>query len=216
MSSIETPQAPVRHDEEWANALTHGGAALASVIGAVVMARAAAGQTLMTTFCCMVFIASALAVFVASTLSHFLIYQPRLLNHLRAWDQGLIYVMISATYTPLIWRYSDESIRAPLLVAIWIAALAGFYSKVFAQFRVNSTGPISYLLLGWLPSFGLIGSVPGGLAWWMIAGGMLYCVGIAFLMNDHKRKYMHAAWHFFVMLAATCHFLAVYQYVALQ
>lgn len=214
MKKKDNSPAPLLHDEEWANALIHAGGALAAVFGAVIMARAAVGQPLMTTFCCLVFVASAAAVFVASALSHHLIHEPRLLLRLRAWDQGLIYVMISGTYTPLIWRFAEDAVRTPLLIAIWIAAAAGLYSKVISLHRVNSMSPVSYLLLGWLPALGLIGNVPWGLFGWMLAGGLLYIVGISLLLNDRKRKYFHAAWHVFVLLAATCHFLAVYQYVA--
>lgn len=214
MKKIEDLQAPLLHDEEWANALIHAGGALAAVLGAVIMARAADGQPVMTTFCCLVFVASAAAVFVASALSHHLIHDPRLLLRLRAWDQGLIYVMISGTYTPLIWRFSEDPVRVPLLIAIWIAAAVGFYSKVISLHRVNSMNPISYLLLGWLPALGLIGNVPWGLFGWMLAGGMIYVLGVSLLLNDKKLKYLHAAWHVCVILAASCHYLAVYQYVA--
>ncbi len=209
-------QAPIRHGEEWANTLTHASGAIAAIVGAFIMARAAADQPPMTAFCCMVFVVSALAVFVASSLSHHLIGNPRMLRLLRAWDQGLIYVMISGTYTPFVWRYAEEPVRTPLLIAIWIAAVAGLCSKVVVKYRVNATGTLSYLLLGWLPSFGLIGSVPTGLAAWMVAGGLIYCAGIAFLVNDEKVKYLHTIWHFCTLLAATCHYLGVYQYVALR
>lgn len=214
MLHSKEPHAPLLHDEEWANALIHGAGAILGVFGAVVMARAAVGQTLMTTFCCLVFVSSSVAVFVASALSHHWIHQPKLLKRLRAWDQGLIYVMISGTYTPLIWRFAEDPVRILLLVVIWLAAAIGFHSKVVLQYRINSIGTISYLLLGWLPSFGLIGKVPTGLLLWMLAGGIVYVVGITLLLNDRKVKYLHAAWHCCVILAATCHYLGVYQYVA--
>ena len=164
----------------------------------------------------MIFIASAFAVFVASTLSHHLIHNPVTLHRLRAWDQGLIYVMISGTYTPLIWRFADDSWRMWVLVAIWLAAAAGFYSKVFVKHRGNSMSPLTYLLLGWLPAWWLVGVVSLGLFLWMLAGGLLYIFGISLLINDRKRKYLHAAWHVCVVIAASCHFLAVYQYVAIR
>jgi len=214
MLDYEEPDAPLLHDEEWANALIHAAGALLGVFGAVIMARAAVGQTVFTTFCCLVFVTSAIAVFVASALSHHWIHQPVVLKRLRAWDQGLIYVMISGTYTPLIWRFAEDPVRILLLVAIWLAAAIGFHTKVFLEYRVNTTGTVSYLLLGWLPSLGLIGKVPMGLLFWMIAGGVVYVVGVSLLLNDRKLKYLHAAWHVCVLLAATCHYLGVYQYVA--
>jgi len=212
---VEVHSAPLLPDEEWANALTHGSAALVWMFGAVLMARAAAsGQPLMTTLCCLVFVLSAVSVFSASALSHHLLHCPRLLNRLRAWDQGLIYVMISGTYTPLIWQFASESVRTPLLIGIWIAAAVGFHSKVFAEHRVNGIGTITYLLLGWVPALGLVGKVPGIVLFWMAAGGVIYTLGVVLLMNDKRLKYMHAGWHLCVVVAASCHFWAIYRYVA--
>ena len=212
---VETHSAPLLLEEEWANALTHASAALFGMFGAVLMVRAAAaGQPLMTILCCLVFVLSAVSVFSASALSHHLLHCPRLLHRLRAWDQGLIYVMISGTYTPLIWQFSSQSVRTPLLIGIWVAAAVGFHSKVFAEHRVNGIGTISYLLLGWVPALGLVGKVPGAVLFWMGAGGVIYTLGVVLLLNDKRLKYMHAMWHLCVVAAASCHFWAIYRYVA--
>jgi len=212
---VEPHAAPLLLDEEWANALTHASAALFWMFGAVLMARAAAaGQPLMTILCCLVFVLSAVAVFSASALSHHLLHCPQLLHRLRAWDQGLIYVMISGTYTPLIWQFASPSTRTPLLVGIWVAAAIGFHSKVFAEHRINGIGTITYLLLGWVPALGLVGKVPGAVLFWRAAGGVIYTLGVVLLMNDKRLKYMHAGWHLCVVVAASCHFWAIYRYVA--
>jgi hemolysin III len=47
----------------------------------------------------------------------------------------------------------------------------------------------------------------------MLAGGVLYTVGVLFLMNDRKFPYLHAIWHLFVMLAAAFHYYAILRYV---
>jgi len=211
---LEPHTAPLLLEEEWANALTHASAALVWMFGAVLMARAAISQSLATTLFCLVFVLSAVSVFSASALSHHLLHCPRLLNRLRAWDQGLIYAMISGTYTPLIWQFASPSVRAPLLVAIWVAAAIGFHSKVFASHRINGIGTITYLLLGWVPALGLIGKVPGAVLFWMTAGGLIYTFGVVLLMNDKRIKYLHAGWHVCVVVAASCHFWAIYRYVA--
>ena len=179
------------------------------------MLWAAAEQPLMTTLCCLVFVFSAVSVFTASALSHHWIDDPSLLRRLRAWDQGLIYVMISGTYTPLVWRFADDAIRAPLLLGIWLAAAVGFHSKVIAEHRVNGIGTITYLLLGWVPALGLVTRVPGAVLFWMACGGVIYTIGVAFLVNDSRIRYFHALWHLCVIIAAGCHFWAIYRYVAL-
>jgi hemolysin III len=157
---------------------------------------------------CGIYVASVFATFFFSTMSHIVRRQP-LLNTMRAWDQAMIYAMISGTYTPIVYQYATDSVQIPLLVAIWIAAIAGILGKVAIRHRINSTGTYSYLLLGWFPAIPLIGHVPSELAWWMFVGGVLYTIGVLFLMHDSKLRYLHALWHISVMTAATCHFLGI-------
>lgn len=206
--------APIRHDQEWANALTHTFAAIAGLLGAILMGITTSDQSLAKTIACLAFVGSAIAVFVASALSHYFIYDAVVIKRLRAWDQGLIYVMITGTYTPLVYQFASPSLRATVLVLIWVAAIAGFYSKVIAEHRVNGIGTFSYLALGWLPALFLVGRVPTPVLFWMATGGVLYTVGVAVLMNDHRVRYLHAVWHLLVMAAASCHYWAIYCYVA--
>ncbi len=204
--------APVQPDQEWANALTHGIAAVgALVLGIHLVLAALPGEPGLAT-ACVAYVASVFGTFFFSTMSHVVRRQP-LLNTMRAYDQAMIYMMISGTYTPIIFRYAEESHRGTLLWAIWIAAWAGFLKKVALRYRVNATGTYTYLLLGWLPSIPLASHVPSILVKWMLAGGVLYTVGVLFLMNDRKFPYLHAAWHLFVMLAAAFHYYAILRYV---
>lgn len=209
---VEAQEAPLQPDQEWANAITHGiGAAGALIVGAI-MISVAWGKDVGLAIACAAYIASAFGTFLCSTLSHAILRQP-LLNTFRAWDQAMIYAMISGTYTPIIYMYASDSVRAPLLAAIWIAAGVGFMTKVGLKHRVNSSGTISYLMLGWMPSIPLVTRVPGELAFGMLLGGVIYSIGVLFLINDSKVRYMHAAWHVSVMLAAICHFNVIFRYV---
>ena len=209
--------APVRVDEEWANALTHGFASLTAILGMWVLITEASsasdgGFTSGLVLACAAYMISVIGTFVSSTLSHLILKQP-LLDSLRAWDQAMIYTMISGTYTPIIFRFAPEQTRTWLLTAIWMAAGIGFFGKIFLKHRVNSIGTVSYLLLGWLPAIPMAGHVPSPLVWSMLIGGMLYSLGVILLMNDNKRPYLHAGWHLFVMMAATTHFLGILWFV---
>jgi hemolysin III len=125
----------------------------------------------------------------------------------------MIYAMISGTYTPIAYYFAPPDIRLPLLCAIWIAAGLGFLGKVAFRHRVNSIGTITYLLLGWLPAIPLAGHVPTPLIWCMFVGGILYTIGVVFLVNDAKIKYLHALWHLSVISAAACHYFGILYYV---
>ena len=210
----QVDQPPLQPDQEWVNALTHAIASVGAIVLGVYLVSVALPTSGGMAIACAAYGASALGTFLFSTLSHLVRRQP-LLNHMRAWDQAMIYTMISGTYTPIVYRYATESVQTPLLVAIWVAAATGFVFKVAMQHRINSIGTVSYLLLGWLPAIPLVSQVPGGLAWWMVGGGIFYTIGVVFLVNDRKLRYMHAVWHLFVMTAATCHYLGILWHVVL-
>ncbi|WP_372721610.1 hemolysin III family protein [Novipirellula sp.] len=209
--TLDIGDAPVKLDEEWANALTHGIAALVSTIAAAFLVRAALDISQGAAIAAAAYMASVIGTFVSSTLSHLIFRQP-MLDNLRAWDQAMIYTMISGTYTPIIYAHAPDGVRDPLLIAIWVAAAVGFFGKVLLRHRVNSIGTISYLLLGWLPAIPLAGYVPAPLVSLMITGGVLYSMGVVLLINDSRIKYLHAGWHLFVMMAATSHFLGIWWY----
>ncbi len=210
-------KAPDRSGQEWANAWTHGLAAAAGVVGAAAMIWHTERRPLGTTLSCLAFVIPAIAVFVASTLSHIYVNDTKLLKRFRAWDQGLIYAMISGTYTPLVYHFANSNARDWILIAIWIAAAIGFYSKVFVKHRVNSIGTATYIALGWLPALALVGRIPGIVLAWISLGGVIYTVGaVVVLKNDHRVRYLHALWHLFVVAAAGCHYWAIFRYVVYE
>ncbi len=204
---------PWQAGQEWANALTHGLAAIGTIVVAIPLLAATQSAGMM--LACGAYMASVFGTFTCSTLSHLVRPSP-LLIRLRSWDQAVIYTMISGTYTPLIYQFADDSVRPWLLAAIWIAAGYGFLNKVALKHRVNSISTVTYLLLGWLPSIPLIGRVPSSVVMGMFIGGTLYTVGVGFLVNDHKVRYMHVMWHLLVIMAALAHYWTIYRYVVLQ
>jgi hemolysin III len=215
--AVTKDEAPWQADQEWANAMTHGFAVIASVILAAVLLIQAGdldgGNQLARRsgmmIACAAYMAAVIGTFTFSTLSH-VVRPSELLNKLRAWDQAMIYTMISGTYTPIIYRFADDSTRTWLLTAIWIAAAVGFLGKVAFRHRINSISTISYLALGWLPAIPLAGHVPRTVVAWMMVGGVLYTIGVVCLMNDSKVRYLHAVWHLFVMSAALAHYWTIY------
>ncbi|OYP35212.1 PAQR family membrane homeostasis protein TrhA [Rhodopirellula sp. MGV] len=214
MDENESPHgnAPVRHGEEWANALTHGLATIAAAILGGLLIYKASGIGKGMAIACLAYTVSVVATFTSSTLSHAIFRQP-LLDRLRAWDQAMIYAMIAGTYTPIIWRHAPTAISIPLLSAVWIAAFAGIAMKLFAQHRINNVATVGYLLLGWLPSIPLYPYVPAAVGQGMLLGGTLYSIGVAVLMQDHRGHYLHSVWHLIVMSAALAHFLTIQWYV---
>jgi len=68
-----------------------------------------------------------------------------------------------------------------------------------------------YLVMGWLAVVAaapLIRSMPTGGLVLLVAGGLCYTGGVAFLAW-RKLKYNHAIWHLLVLVGSMCHTLAM-------
>lgn len=124
--------------------------------------------------------------------------------------------MIAGTFTPLACGFMDGWRLNALLGLVWLAAVSGFYSKVFGKHRIDNVTTASYVLLGWIPSMILLFYVPMGCFVLMALGGVLYTVGTLFLQNDHRHWSFHPIWHGMVVLASMSHYAAAVAYPVLR
>ena len=90
-----------------------------------------------------------------------------------------------------------------------------------AMCAIRLTHPVlstaAYLGLGWLSVFilkPLVGTMPTEALALIVSGGVLYTLGAIVFHLDERVRYAHFVWHMFVLAASSCHFLAVYRYVA--
>jgi len=202
--------------DELVNAATHALGLVLAIVGALVMADGvlAAGDAWLS-IGCGVYLASLVTVYAMSTLSH--CAMPRRWKSLfRRLDQGFIYLLIVATYTPFSLAYLRDGWWWLLLAAMWCVALAGFAAKVFFAHRVEVVSVVSYLVLGWMPMLAvpaLLQSIPAGALWSMLAGGVCYTAGTLFLAFDERVRHFHAVWHLCVIAGSACHFLGILVFV---
>lgn len=203
---------PIQPDQEWANAWTHGLSAALWVGLAVWLVQQAAHLSTGLGIACGAYTATVIGTFVFSTLSHVFLKQPKL-DYFRAWDQAMIYLMIIGTYTPITYQYAPDGYRTILLIAMWVPAIWGWYNKAIRQYRIHSISTVTYLLLGWLPAVPLYGQVPLELGLAMLGGGVVYSVGVIFLINDRKVRYFHTVWHLMVLAASLTHLWGISEYV---
>jgi hemolysin III len=203
---------PIQPEQEWANALTHGIAAIAWTILSAWLVIRASHVSPGLAIACAAYGASVVGTFTCSTLSHVFLERP-LLDRYRAWDQAMIYLMIIGTYTPITYQFAAPENRLWLLTAMWGFALWGFAKKAFLNHRIHSISTVTYLLLGWLPAIPLYGRVNMDLFLYVLAGGVIYSLGVLFLINDRRVKYFHAVWHLMVMAASILHLFGIMWYV---
>lgn len=160
-----------------------------------------------------VYVDCLLIMFANSTLYHSMPYDTPWKTITRRLDHISISLAIAGTYTPVcIWLNTPLSYW--LLAAEWILAVAVIILKIFSKKSRPFLSNSLYLLMGWLVIF-FLPELFSRLGWpfflWMLAGGILYTIGVYFY-SIHK-KYYHVIWHLFIDLAFTCHFIAIVLYL---
>lgn len=203
--------------EEIANCLTHGGGLLLAVVGAVILVTTVTKDASVAfRIGCWVYALALIALYGASTLSH-LFKNPERRHFFRTLDQGVIFLFIASTFTPLALAYIDGPMRWVLIAGTWGAALFGFCSKMFWRHRIESTAIMHYLAMGWLPVLAcipILQKMPAEGLFWFVAGGVCYTVGTIFLTLDSRVPYFHAVWHVLVIAGSFCHFLVIVAWAA--
>lgn len=132
---------------------------------------------------------------------------------LRRIDHSIIYFFIAGTYTPFVAHHNFRS--TILLAGVWIAAVIGGLLKTMLPGRFDRLAIGLYLVLGWsgVAAYGTVfASLPTLSVWLLATGGALYSTGVIFHVWEDLR-FQNAVWHVFVLLAAICHYAAVFSYV---
>ena len=129
----------------------------------------------------------------------------------RRLDHAAIFVMIAGTYTPFLIVKMGNTWGIALLLYVWLVAFLGMIVKLLSVRRLERLSVILYLFLGWtilaaMPP--LVDAVPLPAIVLLVAGGLLYSVGVVFYLWE-RLLYQQAIWHGFVVAAAACHYVAV-------
>ena len=205
----------MRIDERF-NAVSHSvgaGLALAGLVALV--ARAATRGDAWSIAACSVYGATLLVLYTSSSLYHSLGGRPKAI--LAKLDHSAIHLLIAGTYTP----FTLVTLRGPrgvsILAAVWALATAGILYEVLVSRRRRLVAVALYVGMGWLALL-LIGPLsralpPPALAL-VIAGGLLYTLGVPFYALDKRLRFGHGVFHLFVLGGSAAHFAAVYGWVA--
>jgi hemolysin III len=130
---------------------------------------------------------------------------------LRRFDHSAIYVLIAATYTPIIMQMKDSIFAVALLIGVWCVAAVGIMIKLVWPGRFDRLAVGLFLAMGWSGFMiydTVVASLPTLTLWFIAAGGLLYSLGIIFHAWQRLR-FQNAIWHSFVLLGAACHYTAV-------
>ena len=196
---------------EWFNTISHLVGATLALVGATVLVTLAALEGNVSSVASVtVYGVTLVCVYLASTLYHGV--PARLKDVFRRLDHGAIYLVIAGTWTPFAAIALEPRVGIALLVGMWCLALAGLVVE-----RLPIPGPrvlpvTIYLLMGWSAMFvlePLRESLAPATLGWLVAGGVVYTLGVVFFALDYLRSWLHGVWHLFVIAGSACHYVAV-------
>lgn len=201
--------------ETVANAVTHGVGALLSIAALAVMTAFAAptGSAVVMTSV-VVFGASMIVLYTASTVYHS-VSKPGAKRILQIFDRSAIYLLIAGSYTPFCFVTLGGTTGWTLGIAVWVCAAVGILLQPLLIRRGDALNSILYAALGWcvmlvLP--GLLEALPTAGLWLLAGGGLAYTSGIVFFLWE-RLPYSHALWHLFVLAGTALQFFCVLFYV---
>jgi hemolysin III len=136
---------------------------------------------------------------------------------MRRLDHTMIFVLIAGTYTPLVYTKIDPEMSRLVLNVVWWSVGLGALLKLGWPQAPKWLSALIYCALGWfalVPFPALYEQWGWGCVGWLIAGGILYTMGV--LAYVFKRPNLvknifgyHELFHSFVVLAAACHYLSI-------
>ncbi len=199
----------------------HGGAALASLVGAgTLWARGAGGGS--ARLALLAFGASLVALYTTSSLYHSVPWGRAWKRRMQRLDHSMIYVLIAGTYTPMAVIALDGWLRWAALAASWGIAALGIAQKAFWPRLPDGYSVAFQTAQGWLalPLFlPLADRLPAPALALALGGGLLYTVGMVFLLTERPRLWPrvfshHELFHVYVIAGSAAHYALALLYLA--
>lgn len=200
--------------EEIANGISHGIGFLGAVAVTPVLIITAVPSGTGAVVGATIFGATMMLLYLSSTLYHsFTNSQAK--QVFRILDHGAIFLLIAGTYTPFTLSVLHGAWGWTLFGIVWSLAIFGVVMKSVGGARNNWLSVALYLGMGWLAVLAVKPLWSSMQAWglfWLLAGGVMYSVGVLFFVYDHRMRFSHFIWHLFVLSGTACHVVAVLGY----
>jgi hemolysin III len=170
----------------------------------------------------LVYGATMVSLYTVSCLYHSVPWQQEWKLRMQRLDHAMIYLLVAGTYTPLAVIVLDGWLRIATLAVVWGIAVFGALQKFLLPHLPHSLAVALTTTQGWLALLLLLPLsrlLPPEAIVLTIAGGVLYTVGMVFLVTNRPRLWprvfsYHEAMHVLVVAGSACHFLMVLRYVA--
>lgn len=201
--------------EEIFNSVSHGVGVLLSVAALVLLIVFAAiysdGYGLASA---LVYGISLILLYTMSMVYH-IVQNEKGKKVLRIFDHCSIFILIAGTYTPYLLGPLRGALGWTIFGIIWGVTVIGILLNAISLEKFKVISLICYVLMGWgivLSIKPLAQNLPLGGLWLLIAGGLVYTVGVIFYVMK-KYRYMHSVWHLFVLAGSICHYFSILLFV---
>jgi len=154
-------------------------------------------------------------MYASSTVYHWTL-PGKLKNYLRYFDHISIYVLIAASYTPVLICGVGGETGWVMFCILWGFVIFGAFYKIFFLGKYPRVSLGIYLAMGWSGLFiarPVWNSLPTVALWFLFAEGLFYTIGSYFFARDLKHAYYHAVWHLFVLCGTLSHFAAMWYFL---
>jgi hemolysin III len=169
----------------------------------------------------LVFGAGMTTLFATSSLYHSMPWNSAAMRRMRRLDHSMIFILISATFTPFGLLALDGWLRVAALVAAWWLAGVGVAVVLMTSGTAHRRRAGAMIGLGWLSA---LVAVPVGrqvgleAVALVAAGGAIYSAGGLIFAYRWPTLWprvfsYHEVFHTLVVVAAGLHFIAVYHFV---
>jgi len=197
----------------------HGSAAAAGFVGTIFLLFHAPNWPVRAAV--LVFGLAMMALYTTSSLYHSIPWRERWKKRMQRMDHSMIYVLIAGTYTPVAAIVLDPPWNWIVLTMVWGITIGGVVQKGLFPKVPGWISVMMSTILGWLgvfffwPMIQRLGWLPVGI---VLAGGLLYTIGMVFLVTNRPRLWprvfsYHEVFHIMVVSATSLHFLVIWRYV---
>jgi hemolysin III len=160
------------------------------------------------------------AMLGASALYHRVEWSPRCLSVARRVDHSMIFVFVAGSYTPFALLVLEGPLATGLLVAVWVAAIAGATITSAWTNAPTWIRAMLYIAMGWVAILAapqVVDHAGAGALMLLVLGGLLYTVGAVVYVRQRPDPSpqtfgYHEVFHGFVIGAAVLHFVAIAGY----
>ena len=200
--------------EEIGNSITHGVGSIFSIVALILML--VLGQTTKECIAAIIYFIGMFVLFTMSCLYHAFKHGSKVKSLFRRFDYSSIYLLIGATYAPILLCYFETTLSLIFFIIQWVLIATGItFISIFGPGRFKVLHFTLYFVIGWSGLLFLPLMIQRDLGFFLLilGGGIIYSLGI--IPFKMKNKSSHFIWHFFVLFGAVAQWIGIFIYIYL-